>query len=117
MLNQGNFMRIAILVSSIVVFVLIICGCSSHGGPQIIKRDKDSVTVMHQGNTLKIKPAGTAPEKAKGFKKGDVMIYTDDTNPDMKVTQGKTETVNVPPQDWTRESSDGSKPGPSTPQE
>jgi hypothetical protein len=117
MLNQGDFMRIAILVSSLAVFVVIICGCSSHGGPQIIKRDKDSVTVMHQGRTLKIKPEGTAPEKGKGFKKDGVMIYTDDTNPEMKVIQGKNETVDVPPQDWTRESSDGSNPGPSTPQE
>jgi hypothetical protein len=110
-------MRIAILVSSLAVSILIISGCSSHGGPQIIKRDKDSVTVMHQGNTLKIKPEGAPPEKAKGFKKGGVMIYTDDKNPGMTVTQGKTETVDAPLQDWTRESSNGSKPGPSTPQE
>jgi len=107
-------MRIAVLVSSLAVSILLICGCSTQGGPQIIKRDRDSVTVMHEGHEFKIKPEGTPPEKARGFKKGGVMIYTDHTNPDMKVTQGKIETVDVPLQDWTGQSSDGSNPGPST---
>jgi hypothetical protein len=110
-------MKIAVLVSYLALALLILTGCATESGPHIIKRDKDSVTVMHQGHTLKIKPEGTAPEKAKGFKKGSVMIYTDDTNPDVKVTQGKTETMNVPLQDWTRESRDGANPGPSAPQE
>jgi hypothetical protein len=117
LLNQGDFMRIAVLISSLALAILILCGCASQGGPQIVKRDKDSVTVMHQGHMLKIKPEGTAPEKAKGFKKGGVMIYTDDANPGVTVTQGKTETVDAPLQDWSRQSSDGSKPAPSTPQE
>lgn len=110
-------MRIALLVSSLAVSILIICGCASQGGPQIIKRGKDSVTVMYQGHEFVVKPEGTPPEKARGFKKGGVMIYTDNTNPDMTVTQGKTETVDVPLQDWTRQPSDGANPGPSTPQE
>ncbi len=97
-----------VIVSALLLTILIINGCYSDSIPRIIKKDADSVTVLYEGHKLRIKPKGLPPEKAKGVKKQGIFIYDDETNGGMKVQQGRTDSVNVPLQDWTRRSQDGS---------
>jgi hypothetical protein len=83
---------------------LILSGCSTTSGPQIVKTEGDSLTVLHQGKTIKIRPDGSSPAQGKGIKKHGIFIHASDEAiaSAMEVHKGREQSVTVPTEDWTR---------------
>ncbi|MBI5250286.1 MAG: hypothetical protein HY912_12395 [Desulfomonile tiedjei] len=105
-------MKIAILIPCLVIALLSHSGCSTNYGPQVVKSDGDSVTVLHQGKKIRIKPDGTTPEKGKGVTRHGIFIYTGDgaSSSAMEVRKGLEQSVTAPTEDWTREQPAESQP-------
>lgn len=59
------------------VLTLLISACSASSGPQVVKRDGDTMTVRYQGQEYKIKPDDGTPQSAKGIAKQGVFISAD----------------------------------------
>jgi hypothetical protein len=108
--------KTSITVSYFVIVHLLLSGCSSTQGPKIVKSEGDSITVLHQGQTIKIRPDGTSPVQGKGIKKHGIFIHASDEaiSSAMEVHKGREESVTVPMEDWTRrpanESGSGTAP-------
>lgn len=97
-------MKIAIFVFSFTIALLFFYGCSTPQGTQVLKTEGDSVTVLHQGQKIKIKPDGVTPEKGKGIVKHGIFIYAGDAaSSAVEVRKGLEQSVTVPTEDWTRE--------------
>ncbi len=97
-------MKIAILVTFLTLALLFLYGCSTPIGTQVLKTEGDSVTVLHQGQKIKIKPDGATPQKGKGIVKHGIFIYAGDAeNSAVEVRKGLEQSVTAPTEDWTRE--------------
>ncbi len=46
-------------------------------GPQIVKKDGDTMTVRYQGRELRMKPDDGTPQPGKGISKQGMFIYAD----------------------------------------
>lgn len=46
-------------------------------GPQIVKKDGDTMTVRYQGQELRMKPDDGTPQQGRGISKQGMFIYAD----------------------------------------
>lgn len=71
-------MKISIIYTFIAISFLILSGCLTQPGPKLLSADQNSLTVLHQGQRVKLRRDGAPPEKFKGMTQHGIFVYSGD---------------------------------------